>query len=97
MKYRINSEDFDLTDAIKEQVEEKLNKIASHMRNEAEFDVFLSKSGHQYEVKIETAYQQQKVLGESHGDEFYSTLTKAKKAALRQIDDLHDKRVTSRH
>jgi ribosomal subunit interface protein len=96
MSYRITSEDFELTEAIEQAVKEKVEKLNSHLGTEGDFEVFLSKSGPEYQVKLETRVHKHDLVSTANGDEFYATLNKAKKVLLRQIDDLHSKEVTAK-
>ena len=98
MSATIIAEDFELTDSIRFAVNEKIEKIQSHMRKPTEFRVFLSKnSAAEYMVKIECHYHKKDLIGTARGQDFYKTLSKSKQAVLRQVDDSHAKIVTSRH
>jgi ribosomal subunit interface protein len=97
MSVNIIGEDFSVTEAMNAQIQEKIEKMISHMKTPSNFDVFLKKTGtHEFEVIFKTHYRSEDFVGTGLDRDFYSALNKAKKSILRQIDDDHARRVQER-
>lgn len=97
MNIQVLGEDFSVTEAMRSQIEEKVQKILSHMRTPADFTVFLKKiSSHDFEVKFQTHYRGVDFVGQGQDRDFYVALNHAKKSLLRQLDDEHSRKVNAR-
>jgi ribosomal subunit interface protein len=92
----IDSEDFDLTPAIKTAIEEKAAKIYELIGKDQKIEVFLSKEGSsETKVVFRTNFMGQMISAEVIGPDFYHIVNDVKAKMVRQIADLKDKK--SRH
>lgn len=97
MRIQVLGEDFSVTEAMNAQIEEKIQKILTHLRSPADFTVFLKKiSSHDFEVKFQTHYRGVDFVGQGKNRDFYVALNIAKKSLLRQLDDEHARKVNAR-
>ncbi|NQZ00433.1 MAG: HPF/RaiA family ribosome-associated protein [Bdellovibrionales bacterium] len=89
----IDSEDFDLTPAIKSAIEEKARKIYELIGKDQKIEVFLSKEGSsETKVVFRTHYLGHTVSAEVIGPDFYHIVNDVKAKMIRQIADLKDKK-----
>ncbi|MEZ4871446.1 MAG: HPF/RaiA family ribosome-associated protein [Bdellovibrionales bacterium] len=94
----ITSEDFELTEAIKAEIHEKVEAINSHLNGEATVQVFLSKdSSRLYNVKFLAHVFHQDVVSDAKAEDFHVCLNDAKAKILRQIMDIKNKHIDRRH
>lgn len=97
MKVHIIGEDFTVTEAMNAQIEERAQKIITHMRTPSDLSVFLKKiSAHEFEVKFQTHHRGVDFVGQGQDRDFYLALNQAKKSLLRQLDDHHSKKLQAR-
>ena len=57
MKINLSGHHVEVTDSIKEHIEEKFSKIANHFPTLIALDVILSKAHHKYQVELTTNYE----------------------------------------
>lgn len=95
----IISEDFDLTPAIKEGIEDKVNQVLGHLRREDRpISVYLSKDSSQLFTVRMNLHMGRKAFTSSCTDrDFYIALNRAKEQLVRQVDDRRKKRISMRH
>ena len=94
----IDSEDFDLTPAIKTAIEEKAEKIYEVIGHEQKLEVFLSKEGKsETKVVFRTNYLGKTISAEVIGPDFYHLVNEAKAKFIRQIKDLKEKNIDRHH
>lgn len=97
MKIHVIGEDFSVTEAMNAQIEEKVQKIAAHMKFPSDFTVFCKKANNfEFEVRLQTHCRGEDFAGEARDKDFYMALNGAKKSLLRQIDDNHSRKVNAR-
>lgn len=97
MKINVIGEDFSVTEAMNAQIDEKIQKMITHMRTPSDFTVFLKRvNSHAFEVTFQTHHRGQDFVGSGEDKDFYNALNKAKKSLLRQIDDHHARKVQAR-
>ncbi|MCB0413581.1 MAG: ribosome-associated translation inhibitor RaiA [Bdellovibrionales bacterium] len=90
------SEDFPLTDAIKAEVQSKIEYIEQHTNKAFPINVYLSKEGKNFVVKFR-AHVGKKDIEVSHEDEdFYVSLNKAKQHFMKRINDQKEREVAKR-
>lgn len=57
MKINLSGHHVEVTDSIKEHIEEKFSKIANHFPTLIALDVILSKEHHKYQIELTTNYE----------------------------------------
>ncbi|ALO34311.1 30S ribosomal protein S30 [Colwellia sp. MT41] len=57
MKINLSGHHVEVTDSIKEYIEEKFSKIANHFPTLIALDVILSKEHHKHQVELSTSYE----------------------------------------
>jgi ribosomal subunit interface protein len=95
----IVGESFELTEAIKNNVQERLNKVRSFLKTETEtpISVFLDKLGpREFSVRLALHYRHHDFVAEDRGDDFYHVLGLAKEHMIRQLTDFKTMRKTKR-
>lgn len=95
----IISEDFDLTPAIKEGIEDKVNQVLGHLRREDRpISVYLSKDSSQlFTVRMNLHMGRKTFTSSCTNRDFYIALNRAKEQLVRQVDDRRKKRISMRH
>jgi ribosomal subunit interface protein len=99
MKINLSGHHVDISAAVKDYVEEKFAKIASHFPSLISLDIILSKEHGEYEAEIITTYEGLRIATSGADKVMYPALSKAGKkldAALKHRkgqlkDDLHKK------
>ncbi|RTR38393.1 ribosome-associated translation inhibitor RaiA [Shewanella canadensis] len=103
MKINLSGHHVDVTDSIKEHVNEKFSKIATHFPTLISLDVIISKEHGEYQVELRTNYEGSRISASGNKDVMYPAIaTAAKKldAALKHRKgqlkaDLHEKPVST--
>ncbi len=103
MKINLSGHHVDITDSIKQDVNEKFSKIAKHFPSLISLDVTITKDHKQFEVEIHTNYEGSRVAAKGCDDVMYPAINEAKKkldAALKHRKgqlkaDLHEKPVST--
>ena len=99
MKINLSGHHVDVSTAVKDYVEEKFAKIASHFPNLISLDIILTKEHGEFEAEITTSYEGVRIATSGKDKVMYPALAKAGKkldAALKHRkgqlkDDLHKK------
>ncbi|ABV35957.1 sigma 54 modulation protein/ribosomal protein S30EA [Shewanella sediminis HAW-EB3] len=103
MKINLSGHHVDVTDSIKEHVNEKFSKIATHFPTLISLDVIISKEHGEYQVELRTNYEGSRISASGCNGVMYPAIaTAAKKldAALKHRKgqlkaDLHEKPVST--
>jgi len=103
MKINLSGHHVDVTDSIKEHVNEKFSKIATHFPTLISLDVIISKEHGEYQVELRTNYEGSRISASGSNAVMYPAIaTAAKKldAALKHRKgqlkaDLHEKPVST--
>lgn len=92
------SEDFDLTNSIKEAVHERVETILKYLKDNPTVKVFLSKNGaNLFKVQLALHSQHHDFAAHSESEDFYVGLNEAKQRIIRQIKDQKGKKLSKRH
>jgi ribosomal subunit interface protein len=99
MKIKLSGHHVDVTDTVRQHVEEKFSKIASHFPTLIALDIIVAKEHGQFEVEIRTNYEGSRISASSKDNIMYPAIAKAGKkldAALKHRkgqlkDNLHMK------
>ena len=103
MKINVSGHHVDVTASVREHVEEKFSKIASHFPSLIALDIIISKEHNQHQVEISTIYEGARISATGENDVMYPAISAdAKKldAALKHRKgqlkaNLHDKPVST--
>ncbi|RTR34508.1 ribosome hibernation-promoting factor, HPF/YfiA family [Shewanella atlantica] len=103
MKINLSGHHVDVTDSIKEHVNEKFSKIATHFPTLISLDVIISKEHGEFQVELRTNYEGSRISASGTNGVMYPAIaTAAKKldAALKHRKgqlkaDLHEKPVST--
>jgi ribosomal subunit interface protein len=103
MKINLSGHHVDITDSIKEHVNQKFSKIATHFPTLIALDIIISKEHGEYQVELRTNYEGSRISASGTYDVMYPAIaTAAKKldAALKHRKghlkaDLHEKPVST--
>ncbi|WP_299791826.1 ribosome hibernation-promoting factor, HPF/YfiA family [uncultured Shewanella sp.] len=103
MKINLSGHHVDVTDSIKEHVNEKFSKIATHFPTLISLDIIISKDHGEFQVELRTNYEGSRISASGTNDVMYPAIaTAAKKldAALKHRKgqlkaDLHEKPVST--
>ena len=103
MKINLSGHHVDVTDSIKEHINEKFSKVASHFPSLISLDIILSKEHHKYQAEISTNYEGARISVKGENEVMYPAISSAAKkldAALKhrkgQIKaNLHEKPVST--
>jgi putative sigma-54 modulation protein len=104
MKINLSGHHVEVTDSIKEHVEEKFSKIASHFPTLISLDVIIAKEHNKHQVELTTNYEGSRISAKGAADSvMYPAITSAAKkldAALKHRKgqlkaNLHSKPVSS--
>ncbi|WP_076418655.1 MULTISPECIES: ribosome-associated translation inhibitor RaiA [Colwelliaceae] len=79
MKINLSGHHVEVTDSIKEHLEEKFAKIASHFPTVIALDVILSKEHGQYQTEIITNYEGSRISTSAKNDVMYPAIAAATK------------------
>ncbi|WP_144213436.1 ribosome hibernation-promoting factor, HPF/YfiA family [Shewanella donghaensis] len=99
MKINLSGHHVDVTDTVKDHVNEKFTKIASHFPTLISIDIIISKEHGEFEVEITTNYEGGRIAAKASDQVMYPALAQAGKkldAALKHRKgqlkaDLHSK------
>jgi ribosomal subunit interface protein len=99
MKINLSGHHVDVNESIKEHINEKFSKIASHFPSLITLDIIMSKEHHKIQVEISTNYEGARISVKGENEVMYPAIASASKkldAALKhrkgQIKaHLHDK------
>jgi putative sigma-54 modulation protein len=103
MKINLSGHHVEVTDSIKEHIEEKFSKIANHFPTLIALDVIISKEHHKYQVELITNYEGARTSVKGTDDVMYPAIASAAKkldAALKHRKgqlkaNLHSKPVST--
>ena len=93
----VASEDFSLTDSIKETIHQKIKKIEEIAGDDIKIHVYLHKEHDQFQVKMHANFMHTELVGESEKDDFYQALNDAKQKLLRQVKEQKERMEAKRH
>jgi len=79
MKINLSGHHVDVNDSIKEHIEEKFSKIASHFPTLIALDVILSKEHHKYQVELITNYEGGRISAKGSNEVMYPAIASAAK------------------
>ena len=79
MKINLSGHHVDITDSIREHIEEKFSKIATHFPTLISLDVIVSKEHGKHHVELSTTYEGAKVSASSTDNVMYPTIAAAAK------------------
>ena len=86
MNTEVISESFTLTDAIKEHIEQNIEKIKSTVQSPLDVHVFISKEAkHTYAVRFRTLITKKVIFSEKTGDELYSVISDVAELFKQQV------------
>jgi len=99
MKINLSGHHVDVTDTIKQHLEEKFAKIASHFPTLISLDIIIAKEHGEFDVEIRTNYEGTSIAAKGNDSVMYPAITSAAKkldAALKHRKgqlkaDLHEK------
>lgn len=103
MKIKLSGHHVDVTDAVKDHVNEKFLKIASHFPTLIALDVIIRKEHGEFHAEVITNYEGSRIATKASDSVMYPAIAKAGKkldAALKHRkgqlkDDLHKKPITN--
>jgi len=103
MKINLSGHHVDVTDSVKEHINEKFSKIESHFPSIIALDIILSKKHNKYQVEISSTYEGSRISVKGEDDVMYPAIASSAKkldAALKhrkgQIKaNLHEKPVST--
>ena len=79
MKINLSGHHVEVNDSIKEDINEKFSKIASHFPTLISLDIIISKEHNQYQVEITTTYEGGRISATAKDDVMYPAIASAKK------------------
>jgi len=79
MKINISGHHVDVTDSIKEHLEEKFAKIATHFPTLISLDVIIAKKHGEFDVEIRTNYEGTSIAAKGNDSVMYPAITSATK------------------
>ena len=79
MKINISGHHVDITDGIKEHLEEKFAKIATHFPTIISLDIIISKKHGEFEVEIRTNYEGTSIAAKGNNPVMYPAIASAAK------------------
>lgn len=79
MKIKISGHHVDVTETVRQDVEEKFSKIASHFPTLIALDIIIGKEHGQFEVEIRTNYEGSRISASSADKVMYPAVSKAAK------------------
>jgi ribosomal subunit interface protein len=79
MKINLSGHHVDITDSIREHIEEKFSKIATHFPTLISLDVIVSKEHGKHHVELSTTYEGAKVSASNTDEVMYPTIAVAAK------------------
>lgn len=98
MKDSIKAENVEVSEELKEKISQKLDQVREHVAEQFGIAVHLRESGGKLcQVTLHTHFQRRDLAASGEAHDFFTALSEAKDALLRQIDKIHDKKVSKRH
>ena len=85
-------DDFELTDAIKEEVHQRIEQVESHLPKKGDARVHLQMSGGIFHVQFHYSFSKANVVASAEDRDFHRALNEAKQKLQRQLDDFVKKR-----
>ncbi|MGL1955920.1 MAG: ribosome-associated translation inhibitor RaiA [Colwellia sp.] len=79
MKINLSGHHVEVNESIKEHIEEKFSKIASHFPTLISLDVIISKEHHKHQVELTTNYEGGRISATGADEVMYPAITKAAK------------------
>ena len=79
MKINVSGHHVDVTDSIKEHLEEKFAKIATHFPTLISLDIIIAKEHGEFEVEIRTNYEGTGIAAKGNDSVMYPAITSAAK------------------
>tara|TARA_R110001592_G_scaffold199588_1_gene448117 strand:- start:1551 stop:1904 length:354 start_codon:yes stop_codon:yes gene_type:complete len=79
MKINISGHHVDITDSIKEHLEEKFAKISTHFPTLISLDIIISKEHGEFNVEIRTNYEGTSIAANGNNSVMYPAITSAAK------------------
>ncbi len=79
MKINLSGHHVEINDSIKEHLEEKFSKIATHFPTLIALDIIISKEHGQHQVEITTMYEGGRISAKGLGDVMYPAIAAAAK------------------
>ncbi|WP_057830907.1 ribosome hibernation-promoting factor, HPF/YfiA family [Colwellia sp. TT2012] len=79
MKINLSGHHVEVNDSIKEHIEEKFSKIASHFPTLIALDVIISKEHHKYQVELTTNYEGGRISTAGTNEVMYPAIANAAK------------------
>ena len=79
MKIKLSGHHVEISDAVRQYVDEKFSKISSHFPSLISLDVILSKEHGEYGAELRTNYEGSKISASSNDPVMYPALAKAAK------------------
>jgi len=103
MKINLSGHHVEISDSIREHIEEKFSKIASHFPTLISLDVIISKEHHEHQVELTTNYEGGRIATKGVDSVMFPAIANAAKkldAALKHRKgqlkaNLHDKPVST--
>ncbi|GGI80730.1 ribosome-associated translation inhibitor RaiA [Shewanella sp. D64] len=103
MKINLSGHHVDISDSIKEHVNDKFSKIATHFPTLISLDVIISKEHGEHQVELRTNYEGSRISASGTNEIMFPAITSASKkldAALKHRKgqlkaDLHEKPVST--
>ncbi|AEP28396.1 ribosome hibernation-promoting factor, HPF/YfiA family [Brumicola nitratireducens] len=99
MKINVSGHHCDISESLKEDIEQKFEKIANHFPTLIALDIFVTKEHGEYSVELATKYEGTSIAVKGKNDVMYPAIFQARKkldAALKHRkgqlkSDLHEK------
>lgn len=79
MKINLSGHHVEITDSIKEHIEEKFSKIANHFPTLIALDVIISKEHHNHQVELRTNYEGGRISTKGVDDVMFPAIASAAK------------------
>ncbi|MCB0422117.1 MAG: HPF/RaiA family ribosome-associated protein [Bdellovibrionales bacterium] len=93
----IACEDFDLTPAIKDSVQESIDYIKDHSGMDCGVSVFIkSTASHQYKVIFRVRVKNKEIAGMGEGTDLYQVIGLARTHATRMLSEYKGRKLTRR-
>lgn len=94
----IKAEHIEVTEELREKIVQKLDQVRSHVKQPMGIAVHLRESGGGLcHVTMHTHFLRHELAASGEAHDFFTAVTEAKDALLRQIDKIHDKKIAKRH
>ena len=98
MQDSIKAENVEVSNELKEKISQKLDQVRHHVDQPLGIAVHLKESGGKLcHVTLHTHFAKKDLAASGEAHDFFTALSEAKEALLRQIDKIHDKKLSKRH